>query len=122
MNDHAAAPTHPFAGEPAGAGGRRAAGALALSLLTLGFWAELLLEGDRAGFLGSLRRIVLEVTSGLPAVVQVAICAGAPFAALGLALLSLRDARSRRAGLAAVAASAALTALVVVAALQGEAR
>lgn len=122
MNHHAEAPTHPFAGHPAGAGGRRAAGAFALTLLTLAFWAELLLEGERAGFLGSLRRIVLEVTAKLPAVLQVAVCAGAPFAALGLALLSLRDARSRKAGLAALAASAALAALVVSAVVGGDAR
>ena len=107
---------------PGAAGGRRAAGALALSLITLAFWSELLLEGDRAGFLGSLRRTLLAITAGLPEAVQLAVSAGAPFAALGLALLSLRDVRSRRAGLAALIASAALVTLVVAAALHGEAQ
>jgi len=111
-----------LAGPAAGAGGRRAAGALALSLITLAFWAELLLEGDREGFLGSLRRTLLAITAGIPEAVQLAVSAGAPFAALGLALLSLRDVRSRRAGLAALIASAALVTLVVAAALHGEAQ
>jgi hypothetical protein len=122
MSEHAAASMRPFAGEPAGAGGKRAAGAVALTLVTLAFWAELLLEGDRSGFLGSLRRIVLALTAGFPAVLQIAVCAGAPFAALGLSLLSLRDVRSRRAGIASLAASAVLVAVVIAASFGGDGR
>jgi NADH:ubiquinone oxidoreductase subunit 6 (subunit J) len=100
-------------------GGRRpaaaAAAAFALSLVTLMFWVELLMEGDRAGFLGALRRNLLALTIGFPAVVQVTVCVGAPFIALAFALASLRDPRSRSAGLVALAASATLVALVLLA-------
>ena len=146
MTNHAAAPSHPLAHSaaapshplahsaaghpealpaepvPAGAGGKRAAVALALSLITLAFWTELILEGERTGFLGSLRRLLLGMTSGAPEALQIVVSAGAPVAALTLALLSLRDARNRRVALAALVASAVLAALVVAAALSGDAR
>ena len=131
MNDHPAAAARSFDQAPvtrgvataaSGAGASRVAGALALSVITVAFWAELLLEGDRAGFLGSLRRMLLALTEGFPAALQIAVCAGAPFAALGLALLSLRDVRSRKAGYAALAASALLVSLVLAAALGGGSR
>ena len=116
MSSHAAGAS--LTASSVGAGGKRAA-ALGLLLITLAFWIELLLERDREGFLGSLRRILVVFASSVPAVVQVGVCAGAPFVALGLALVSLRDPSGRRAGYAALAVSALFAALVVWAALGG---